>query len=49
MLICDNCNWQGEPEELVSATDDITDRCFNRCPRCDGTEFDEEIEEENER
>ncbi len=42
-LICENCDWQGEADELVSKTDDIMD--FSYCPKCGGSDFDEEEEE----
>ena len=45
MLICNNCGWSGDPEELVALTDDPNDRDFSHCPYCDGTDFDEEDEE----
>ena len=46
-LYCD-CGWSGSPEELVSKTDDETDRDFNRCPWCGGLDEDMEPEEVDE-
>lgn len=40
---CKKCGWGGEEDELVDDTDDGK---FNQCPRCHGTDF--EIEEQDE-
>ncbi len=44
-LICTNCNWQGEEDELVTSTDNVNDRNFSFCPFCSGNDFDEDKEE----
>ena len=46
-LICNECGWEGTPEELVSLTDDLNDRNFSFCPYCDSNNFDEEEDEED--
>ena len=46
-LICLQCGWSGEPDELVSKTEDLNDDTFVYCPLCGECDFDvEEIEEE---
>ncbi len=47
-LICTNCDWQGEADELVSLTDNANDKDFSYCPYCSGEAFDEEEEEVEE-
>lgn len=43
-LICEYCGWSGDSSELVALTDDLEDRDFTHCPRCDGTDFEDEEE-----
>jgi len=45
MLICNECGWSGEAEELVALTDYLNDKDFSHCPYCGETDFDEEDEE----
>lgn len=47
-LDCEDCYWSGMPEELVSKTDDVSDRDFSFCPGCGGTNFEEFEDEEDE-
>ena len=48
LLICENCEWSGYPEELVSKTEALDDKDFSYCPYCDGKEFEEIDEDEDE-
>ena len=48
LLVCENCDWSGYREELVSQTEDIDDKDFSYCPYCDGKEFEEIDEYEDE-
>ncbi len=49
-LTCNKCFWFGYPEELVALTDDIPsdDRDFRYCPRCEGNDFDEDEDDEED-
>jgi len=47
-LICENCGWEGDHDELVSLTEDLGDRHFAFCPVCSGKNFDEIDDEEEE-
>jgi hypothetical protein len=42
------CHWTGEPDELVALTDAFEDRDFTHCPNCDGADFQEDDEYEEE-
>ena len=44
-LICNNCDWMGDPSELVSLTEEIEDRDFSYCPICDSNDLDEDEDE----
>jgi len=46
-LICNECLWQGEPDELVALTDDLDDQDFSYCPNCGGKDLEEDDEEED--
>ena len=46
-LTCTSCWWSGYPEELIALTDDLDDKDFSYCPRCNGNNFDKDEEEDN--
>lgn len=43
ILMCVNCFWQGEADELISEPEGSTD--FSFCPNCSCADFDEKDEE----
>ncbi len=43
-----DCNWSGEPDELVSKTEDIDDDNYSFCPSCGNENFDEEEMDEED-
>ena len=42
---CNKCGWTGDYEQLISLTDDLDDKDFSYCPRCESKDI-ENIEEE---
>ena len=41
------CHWSGDRQELVALTEDLNDQDFSYCPHCEGNDF-EEVEEEDD-
>jgi len=40
--------WTGTEGELVSKTDELEDRDFSFCPYCEGGNFEETMEEDED-
>ena len=39
-IVCNDCDWVGDPSELVSETMDLDDPC-NKCPQCGSTDIED--------
>lgn len=42
------CSWSGDSDELVALSDDANDNDFTHCPNCDGSDFEEEDQDDDE-
>ncbi len=39
-VVCNDCDWVGDPSELVSETSHIDDPC-NKCPNCGSDDIED--------